>query len=430
MNLRADDWSLRPQYARWLRTTNNITQQFLAIGGIPDIVSLAGGLPASEFYPVAEIGEAAQAAIARWGAEALEYGPVEGFPALRDAIAQRISRQTGGRFAAENVLITAGAAQGLDLVGKLFLDPGDLAMVQFPTYLGALDAWRPRQPRYEKLIWEEDGPARGQMLKSAKFAYAVPNYSNPTGELVSEPARERLLRDVSDAGTWLVEDDPYLPLQLDGKAGRSMLSMHSLANRRGAYDGPVIYLGTLSKSIVPGFRIGWAIAPADVIQALALAKQSADLSSSMLVHSVALELLESNLEAVHVPKTVAAYRERRDRLMREAEQHLSPWFQWERPVGGMFAWLQSKSERNRPLINTDRLYHYALEQKVAFVPSSVFDFRGELNSAMRINYTRSSPETIAEGIRRLRRAVERYMAEENMKSAPAGATGTGETGGM
>lgn len=413
MSLRDDAWKARPQFARWLSSTNNITQQFLAIGGIPDIISLAGGLPAAELYPVEEIRQASDRALTRWGTQALEYGPVEGFPALRQAIAERISKATGGKFVADNVLITSGAAQGLDLIGKLFIDRGDLAVVQFPTYLGALDAWRPREPYYEKLTWNLDDPDFEARLKAAKFVYAVPNYSNPTGVLVPEHARQRLLGQIADAGTWLVEDDPYLPLQLDGEAGRSMLSLHAASRRQRPYDGPVLYLGTLSKSIVPGLRVGWIIAPADLVQALALAKQSSDLSSSMLTHVIALALLESGFERDHVPKTVAAYRQRRDALMQGAALHLSEWFDWDTPPGGMFAWLSAKSPGGRALINTDRLYHYALAEKVAFVPSSVFDFEGKLNSAMRLNFTRSSPEAIGEGIARLRLAVERYLAEDN-----------------
>lgn len=413
MSLRDDSWTARPHYARWLASTNNVTQQFLAIGGIPDIISLAGGLPAAELYPVEEIRQASDRALTRWGSQALEYGPVEGFLALRLAIAERMSVATGGKFESGNVLITSGAAQGLDLIGKLFLDRGDLAVVQHPTYLGALDAWRPREPAYEKLTWDLDAPGFENRLKAAKFVYAVPNYSNPTGVLVPEAARLRLLRQVAGAGTWLVEDDPYLPLQLDGKAGRSMLSM---AASRKAYDGPVIYLGTLSKSIVPGLRVGWIIAPADLVQALALAKQSSDLSSSMLTHVIALALLDSGFEAGHVEKTVAAYRERRDALMQAAARHLSQWFDWDTPPGGMFAWLNAKSPGGRALIDTDRLYHYALAEKVAFVPSSVFDFEGRLNSAMRLNFTRSSPEAIGEGIARLRLAVERYLAETNERA--------------
>lgn len=405
----------RPAHARWLRATNNITQQFLAIGGQSDFVSLAGGLPAAELYPVDEVRAACDRALSRWGSHALEYGPVEGLPALRDAVAQRMSRATGRRFSAENVLLTTGAMQGLDLVGKVFLDPGDTVLAQSPTYLGALDAWRPREPRYEKLTWSCDGPRFDEALGQAKFVYAVPNYSNPTGVLVPQERREELLQRVLRAGTWLVEDDPYLPLQLDGPPGPSLLALHAAADDAGEYRGPVIYLGTLSKSIVPGLRVGWMVAPADLVQVLAVAKQSTDLSGSMLTHAIALDFFESGFEQHHVPKTVTVYRERRDALLRAAEEQLGPWFEWERPPGGMFVWMRART----PDIDTDALYPFALEEKVAFVPSSVFDFEGRTRSAMRVNFTRSSPDVIVEGIRRLRRAVERYLAS-NSKEAGQG----------
>jgi 2-aminoadipate transaminase len=145
--------SNRPSLAQWIRSSNNVTQQFLSFGGRPDVISLAGGLPAPEFYPVAEVQAATQKALGVHGAAALEYGPVEGWPALRALIAQRISAETGGVFTSSNVLLTTGAMQGLDLIGKVLIDEGDLIVAQSPTYLGALDAWRPRKPVYEPLDW-------------------------------------------------------------------------------------------------------------------------------------------------------------------------------------------------------------------------------------------------------------------------------------
>src|SRR5262245_60391525 len=183
----------RPQYAEWIRSSNNITQQFLAIGGQPDFISLAGGLPAAEFYPVEAIKQATARALDRWGSATLEYGPVEGFPPLRAAIAERMSREHGHQFAVENILLTTGAMQGLDLIGKVLVDPGDLILAQFPTYLGALDAWRTRRPNYRRLTWDLDDPEFLGGLRSAKFVYTVPNYSNPTGALVPQNARGGLL---------------------------------------------------------------------------------------------------------------------------------------------------------------------------------------------------------------------------------------------
>jgi 2-aminoadipate transaminase len=396
----------RPAFSRWMSFSNDITQQFLAIGGRSDFVSMAGGLPAAEFYPTAAIAAAAEKALARWGGKALEYGPVEGFPALRQHIAGRMSRQAGRAFTADNVILTVGAMQGLDLIGKVLIDPGELVVAQFPTYVGALDAWRMRVPRYAPLDWSPAAESGIEALRQAKFVYTVPNYSNPTGALVPTAARQALLERVIAAGTWLIEDDPYLPLQLDGPTGPSILALHAQSEPVGPYDGPVIYLGTLSKSIVPGLRVGWAIAAPAMIQALAIAKQSSDLSGSMLTQAIALELLEAGREEMHVPEVVAHYRERRDALCAAADAKLGDWFEWETPPGGMFVWMR----RRDPAIDTDALYRFALEEKVAFVPGSVFDPAGELKSAMRVNFTRNTPAVLEEGVVRLAAATRRYLA--------------------
>jgi 2-aminoadipate transaminase len=390
----------RPACTDWIRSSNNVTQQFLSFGGMPDVVSLAGGLPAPELYPLQAVRDATLRALDRHGAAALEYGPVEGLFALRQLIASRVSQATGGTFTADHVLLTTGAMQGLDLVGKVLIDRGERVIVQSPTYLGALDAWRPRQPAYERLRWD----AAHAELRGAKFVYTVPNYSNPTGALVPQAQRAALLEQVLQAQTWLVEDDPYQALQLDGPAGPSILA-HAAARQTGLYSGPVIYLGTVSKSLVPGLRVGWIVAEAGLIQTLALAKQSADLSSSALTQAITFELLDSQFDLAHAQTLVAAYRLRRDALCHEAALHLSDWFEWEVPVGGMFVWMRAKDRA----IDTNALYRFAIEEKVAFVPSSVFDFSGDDCFAMRLNFTRAAPELLAEGVQRLARAVQRYL---------------------
>jgi len=408
----------RDRRAAWLGQSNSITQQFLALGGRPDVVSLAGGLPAAELYPVAAVAEATEAALARHGAAALEYGPVEGFPPLRALIARRMAEETGGGFTAANVLLTGGSMQALDLLGKALVDPGDLIVAQAPTYLGALDAWRPRQPRYAALDWEGSDPDFDRALAGAAFAYAVPNYSNPTGVLVPQDRRAALLDRVLQAGAWLVEDDPYRSMALDGPPGASILEHHVRRHRGtpgGPYAGPVIYLGTVSKSLAPGLRVGWVVASPAMIATLALVKQGTDLSSSMLTQAIALELLERDADRAHAASIVPAYRVRRDALCAEAQLRLGDWFTWEVPVGGMFVWLRARD----PAFDTDALYKFAIEEKVAFVPSSVFDFAGKDRSGLRLNFTRSAPGTIAEGVRRLERAVLSYLSARRQFSSGA-----------
>jgi len=234
----------------------------------------------------------------------------------------------------------------------------------------------------------------------------VPNYSNPTGALASEAERAAVLDAATEAGTWLIEDDPYRALDLDGTQPRSILELQAERAPGGDYDGPVIYLGTLSKSVIPGLRVGWAVAPAPLIRALTVAKQSSDLASSMLSHAIALELLEDGADARNVARILPAYRQRRDALLAAAEALLSPWFTWIRPEGGMFVWMRAR----RPGIDTGALYHAALNEKVAFVPSAVFDPAGAMNDSMRLNFTRSGPAQIQEGVSRLARAVEKSVS--------------------
>lgn len=398
----------RPAWARWTSTSNEVTGQFLAAAGQPGFISLAGGLPAAELYPVEAVRSATDRALTRWGPAALEYGPVEGFPALRAAIADRMSRATGGTFRSEHILLTTGAMQGLELLGKILIDAGDPIVAQFPTYLGALDAWRPRTPTYHHLQWDPVRTSQDAALRSARFVYGVPNYSNPTGVLVPQEQRTALLDRVRKAGTWLIEDDPYRVLQLDEPAGPGLLDLDVADRGSGPYDGPVVYLGTLSKSIAPGFRVGWAAGDPSIIRMLALAKQSSDLSSSMFAQAVALQLLETNLEATHVPAILDLYRTRRDAMFEAVARELGGWFHGDHPSGGMFLWM----EANDPTFDTDALYPYALEERVAFVPSSVFDPAGELRTSMRLNFTRNDPTVMEEGVERLARAIRRYLGEE------------------
>ncbi len=397
----------RPAWARWTRASNDITGQFLAAAGQPGFISLAGGLPAADLHPVDAVRAATDRALTRWGSAALEYGPVEGFPALRAAIAARTSAETGGTFGPEHVLLTTGAMQALELVGKVLVDPGELIVAQFPTYMGALDAWRPREPTYERLGWDPADPTPEAALRAAKMVYAVPNFSNPTGVLVPQAHREALLERVLRTGSWLVEDDPYHVLQLDGPAGPGLLDLDVAGRGDGPYDGPVVYLGTLSKALAPGFRVGWAVAEPEMIRMLALTKQSSDLSSSMFAQSVALELLEERFDERHRPRIVALYRERRDAMAEVVASQLGEWFEFERPAGGMFLWLEARD----PDFSTDAMYPYALEERVAFVPSSIYDPTGALTTALRLNFTRNAPDVMAEGVERMARAIRRYLAE-------------------
>ena len=395
----------RPAFARWLGTTNTVTQTFLSAGRIPGLISIAGGLPEPTTYPAAELAEIARKVTLEHPAEVLGYGPVDGLPELRDALAARFS-SPDLTLARENVLVTTSGMQGLDLIGKALIDEGGLIAGQFPTYLGALDAWRPRNPRYRNLVLEDPGFNPLAALSGAQFSYTVPNFSNPTGRLVPLAQREALIEAAHRAGTWLVEDDPYGGLHYDAPALPRMIELSGRKAPGRRYDGPLAYMGTLSKEIAPGLRIGWVVAAPALIEALTMAKQGSDMCTSGLTQRVALAAIEAGLIERLQRTIVALYRERRDALCSALTEHLAEWFDFEKPVGGMFVWAVARD----PAIDTDRLLELALERKVCIAPSSVFDAYGRNRRALRLNFTLNPPELLDEAVRRLKGAVEELVA--------------------
>ena len=388
----------RPEFAAWMKQGNDITQQFLSFGRT-GLIALSGGLPAPDLYPISDVQEAASDALEKHGSAALSYGAVEGLFDLREAIAHRLSTERLS-LAPENVLITTGSLQAVELIGKALIDPADAILADYPTYLGALDAWLPRLPRYAELPY--DGP-----WPEAKFAYVVPNFSNPTGAVLKRKARKALLSRSAESGIWLVEDDPYGELRYDGAVQSSLLEM-SAAPGAVSYEGSVVHLGTLSKTIAPGLRVGWVVGAPDMIRALAQAKQGSDLSTSTFCQAVALELIRKNADRRHVPRLVNAYRERRDTLCAAVQEHLADLFEWSVPEGGMFVWMTAR----QPELDTNALLPFALEAGVSFVPGSVFDPYGLVSPSLRLNFTANPPEILQEGIRRLSRAAREFTSRQ------------------
>lgn len=395
----------RPAFANWLSDTNDITQTFLSAGQISGMINMAGGLPDPSTWPVTDLSALAAAAVAQHPHEALAYAPIEGLPVLRDLIAQRFS-VPGMRLARENVLITTGGMQALDLVGKVLLELGGLIAAQSPTYLGALDAWRPRQPIYRPMRLEANDFDPVTALTGVQFAYTVPNFSNPSGRLVSLAERQALVEAAHVTGTWLVEDDPYGTLYYDSAPLPRMLTL-SAQRDEGIYEGPVIYMGTLSKELAPGFRIGWVVAAPDMITTLVTAKQGSDMSTSGLSQRIAHDSFASGLTDRVLPDILSLYRARRDALCAAMDAHLDELFDWQVPSGGMFVWATARDAS----MNTDHLLREALFQGVCVTPSSVFDPEGQNRRSIRINFTLNDPDKLAEGIRRLAVAARATLAK-------------------
>ncbi|MGR3804387.1 aminotransferase-like domain-containing protein [Marinibacterium profundimaris] len=395
----------RPALARWLSQTNDVTQTFLAAGRIPGLINLAGGLPDPSVWPVDALAGYAQSAVADHPGDSLAYSPIDGLPGLRDVIAARFSRGDL-KLGRENVMVTTGGMQALDLVGKVLLDQGDAIAAQSPAYLGALDAWMPRGPAYRPMRLDTNDVDIAGCMAGAKFAYTVPNFSNPSGRLVEADQRQELVAAAHDTGCWLVEDDPYGALYYDGDPLPRLLDLSAKGQGDGPYDGPVIYLGTLSKELAPGMRIGWVIAAPEMIVALTTAKQGSDMFTSGICQRMAQSALEDGLPEQVLPQIIDLYRARRDALCAAMAEHLGDLYDWDVPKGGMFVWAVAKD----PRLNTDALMTRGLDHGVCISPSSVFDPEGKDHRATRLNFTLNPPEKLAEGVRRLAEATRAELA--------------------
>lgn len=365
----------------------------------PGIISFAGGIPDPALFPTEAFSQAFQQALgAGGGAQALQYSVSEGYMPLREWIAGHM-RQIGIDCGPDDVLITSGSQQALDYLGKLFLSPGDTALVGWPTYLGALAAFNAYEPRFDRL--REGGNVGAAQYRAAagpgavKYAYLSPDFANPTGETVDRQGREALLDLAEELDCALIEDGAYQALRYDGQAIPPILALE--LERKGDLQAcRTIYCGSFSKTLSPGLRVGWVVAARPVIAQLVLMKQAADLHSAtinqMAVHQVAQTCFDS-----HIPKVRATYRARRDAMLAALDRHMPEGVQWTRPEGGMFIWLTLP-----PGSDGAQLLARALETvKVAFVPGQAFHPDGSGANTIRLSFSNSDEATIAEGIARL-----------------------------
>lgn len=377
----------------------------------PEIISFAGGLPAPEVFPAAEIEAATRRVLAEHAASALQYGATEGYLPLRELLVRHMARY-GILVTPANVLVTSGAQQALDLVGKLFVNSGDHLLTEEPTYVGALQAFTAYQAQYLTVPIDEQG-LRTDRLEEAlragpKFLYVLPNFQNPGGVTLSLERRWRLVELASRYGTPIVEDDPYGQLRYEGSHLPPLVKIdaehHGSACPGHPYRGGVIYLGSLSKTLAPGLRIGWMVAPEEVVSRLVQMKQGMDLHTSTFGQMVAYEVARGGFLDHHVRRVREVYRARRDAMLAALARHVPPCVRWTHPQGGLFLWA-TLPER----FDTAELLKDALKEKVAFVPGTSFHPNGGGRNTMRLNFSYSRPELIEEGIRRLGGVIARRL---------------------
>ena len=378
-------------------------RELLQVASQPGIISFAGGLPAAELFPVSRVKAAADAVLERVGGQCLQYAETEGLPGLRDWIARQFSREhlTVER---ENVLITSGAQQALDLIGRVLLDEGDRVAVENPTYLALLSAWRPLGVEFLAVPSDTQGmrvDALEPLLeRKPKLMYLTPNFQNPQGTTLALERRKRLVALLQEYEIPVVEDNPYGDLRYNGPSLPNLLEFEAGFSRT-THHAPrspdhVIYAGTFSKVLMPGLRVGWVIADRQVIDKLVQAKQAADLHTNTLGQYLALELVTHGFLEEFLPVLRKAYRARRDLMLAALEKHFPKTASWTRPDGGMFLLVTLPGT-----VDTDELLPAALARKVAYVPGEEFHLNGEGRNTLRLNFSNARPEQIEEGIHRL-----------------------------
>ncbi len=405
--------------SRYAQRTKDIKssaiRELLKITQKPEMISFAGGLPAPDVFPLDRFQEACRRVLELNGHQALQYGATEGYEPLREMIARHIARY-GIKAKAENVLITSGSQQALDLIGKLLINPGDRVLVEAPTYLGALQAFSVYGAEYVSVPSDDDG-LRTDLLEEPlrsgpKFMYVLPNFQNPGGTTLSEGRRHQLVLLADKYGVPIIEDDPYGQLRYEGEHLQPLvvIDRENLRRDDGYSIGNVIYLSTFSKTLAPGLRLGWIVAPPDVISKFVQLKQGADLHTSTFTQVIAYEVAKDGFLDEHVKLIRKVYRERRDVMLESLKRYFPPEVTWTHPKGGLFLWVTLPEG-----MNCKSLFQVALKENVAFVPGDCFyagnGFGEEGCRHMRLNFSYGQPEQIREGIRRLALAVKQQLEQ-------------------
>ncbi len=384
-------------------------RELLKLTEQPGMISFGGGLPAPEVFPLKAFEEACTRVLREQGAMALQYGTTEGYRPLREMIARHTCR-FGVTVTADNILITSGSQQALDLIGKVFINQGDHIVVESPTYLAAIQAWNTYQAQYTPVPIDDDGMLP-DALESAlrggpKFIYALPNFQNPTGVTLSLDRRRELVRLADHYGVPIIEDDPYVQLRYEGEHLPSIVLVDSeyRAGNGKPYSGNVMYMSTFSKTLAPGLRLGWITGPVGVIERLVQAKQGTDLHTSTFNQVVAYEVAHGGYLDEHVKLIRRVYRERRDAMLAAMSECFPSGVTWTRPKGGLFLWVRFPEG-----LDAVDVLRESIKEGVAFLAGApFFPDRSHVNTA-RFNFSNSDPQKIRDGVRRIGGVLQRMM---------------------
>ncbi len=383
------------------KVKKSFIREILKVAGDPEIISFAGGLPNPALFPVDNMRAACVKVLDESARALLQYQTSEGHGPLREFIARRYRERWGFDASADEVLVTSGSQQALDLIGKIFIDAGDRVVLERPGYLGAIQALGIYEPEFVQVELEDDGMDTARLAETLaerrpKFIYTVPNFQNPSGVSYSRERREEVARLAVDSGCYIIEDDPYGELRFRGE------SVPPIRLWAGAN---CIMTGSFSKTVAPGLRVGWVYAPREVIDKLLIAKQAADLHSDSLSQRVLYQYLADNDIDEHIAVIRDAYGRQRNAMVAAVKEHCPPDVKCTEPEGGMFLWMTLPKG-----LDSHALFDKAVAAKVAFVPGTPFYTDGGGANTMRLNYSNSDEEKIHEGIKRLGRVIKDAVA--------------------
>jgi 2-aminoadipate transaminase len=371
---------------RAMQMQSSFIREILKVTQQPEIISFAGGLPSPATFPVEVMQNAFDKVLANSGKTALQYGPTDGYMPLRQWIADSIS-ENGARIAPEQVLMVSGSQQALDLIGKVLIDEGSKVLVETPSYLGALQAFSVYRPEFQSVDTDEHGlvpSSLDRIAAGARLLYALPNFQNPTGRSLSVERRQELVETCARLNLPLIEDDPYGALSYKGQPSPKMVAMNP--------EG-VIYMGSFSKVLTPGIRLGYVVAPLPMVRRLELAKQAADLHTAQLTQMVVHEVVKDGFLDRHIPTIRELYGKQCQAMLAAMDEHFPSSATWTKPEGGMFIWVNLPKH-----INAMELLDEAIKQKVAFVPGSPFYANEPETNTLRLSFVTVPPERIRQGI--------------------------------
>ena len=377
-------------------------RELLKLTESPEIISFSGGLPSPDLFPVEDLKEVSLSVLENSGRTSLQYTTTEGFEPLRRWVAERMNTRLGTSFSADEILLTHGSQQAIDLTGKVFLDEGDVVLCESPTYLAALSAFRLFGCRFVEVPTDDDGmipESLEEILRAeprAKLIYTIPEFQNPTGRSWSLARKESLVRIATEHKVVVLEDNPYGELRFEGESLPSAATFDTIGN--------VLCLGTFSKIFCPGYRIGWIAGPREVIDKYVLVKQGTDLQCNTVGQYQIMEYLNTRDINQHIERIRVDYRVKRDIMLETMDELFPDGVSYTRPQGGLFAWVTLPEH-----LDARKILVECLEEKVAFVPGgSFFPNRGHQNT-MRINFSYATTEELREGIARIARVLRRNL---------------------